>query len=247
MFLSAFICEDNPVQLKRMTKIVNDFILANGYAMQIGLATSNPTALLAYLKKNPPQSALYFLDVDLHHEINGIDLAMKIREMDISGRIVFVTTYSELAYLTFRYRLEVMDYIVKDRTGLVKKAVHECLELAYQHYPNILPARESFQIKSAEGVRNVFYEEVMFFETHARSHKLILHTLNGRIEFRGTLDEMEKLSPDFCRCHNAHVVHTKNIKSVNKTQGIIEMVNGETTYVTRRKMKELIARLTSDE
>ena len=169
---------------------------------------------------------------------------MRIREIDALGKIVFVTTHSELSYLTFRYRLEALDYIVKDTKEYMEKSVQECLELEYQYYQSVEPIKESFQIKSAEGVRNVFVEEVMFFETHSKSHKLILHTINSRIEFRGTLDEMEGLNSEFYRCHNAHVVNVKNIKCLDKARGTIEMINGEITFVTRRKVKELVVRLT---
>ena len=110
--LKAFICEDNKNQREKLTKIIEDIILIENYDMDLGLSTSDPYELINSIT-GTTNTGIYFLDVDLHSDINGIQLAEKIREHDPRGFIVFITTHAEMSYLTFIYKVEAMDYIIK--------------------------------------------------------------------------------------------------------------------------------------
>lgn len=67
--------------------------------METGLITEDPYEFIEYIKENTA-SGIYFLDVDLKSDINGIQLAEQIREYDPRGFIVFITTHAEMSYLT---------------------------------------------------------------------------------------------------------------------------------------------------
>lgn len=56
---------------------------------------------------------IYFLDIDLSFNMNGINLVVMIREYDLLVKIIFVISYMDLVYFIFLYKVEVMDYIVK--------------------------------------------------------------------------------------------------------------------------------------
>ena len=100
MILSVLICEDARKQRERMDTIVNNYIALKDYDIELVLSTDNPADLLEYVKAHPKQKTLYILDVHLgQHEINGIVLAKQIRELDFSGKIVFVTTAVSLVTL----------------------------------------------------------------------------------------------------------------------------------------------------
>ena len=53
-------------------------------------------------------------DIQLEADINGIKLGSEIRKYDPIGNIIFVTSHSELTYLTFVYKVSAMDFIFKD-------------------------------------------------------------------------------------------------------------------------------------
>jgi len=242
MARSIFICEDNPNHREAMEAIVRDYISLKNYDMPLSLSTDNPTELLNYLDTNKQKNSLYILDVDLQHELNGIALAAKIRENDTFGTIVFVTTHAELSYLTFRYRIEALDYILKDDIEDIPKKVQECIDIAYSRNVDKYSKKDHFQVKSGAGiVENIPIDTIMLFSAHHKAHKIVLHMENGRIEFYGTLDEIEKLSEDFYRCHRVNIVNTKNIKRVNKADKTVDMVNGEIALVAAKKIKDLIA------
>lgn len=131
--LNVIICEDNENQRKRITKFIEDSIMIENLDMKIALSTENPMEIIEYLNKNEI-SGLYFLDVDLQSDINGIKLAEVVREYDPRGFIVFVTTHAEMSYLTFLYKVEAMDYIIKDNIEIIKDRIHQCILNAHKKY-----------------------------------------------------------------------------------------------------------------
>jgi len=238
--LAIFICEDDSKQREHIEAIVRRHITMTGYQMELVLSTDNPREFLDYLETHPQSSGLYILDVNLQQKMDGITLAQKVRELDIRGKIIFVTSHAELFHLTFRYRVEALDYIVKNDLESIAKSVRECMEIAYQHYLNSTLQQACYQMKTGDSVRNIPLGEIMFFESHHISHKVILHTKNKRLEFYGALSDIEDTSPDFFRCHKSFLVNAKNIRHVNKASREIEMINGEIALVTAKKIKGLL-------
>jgi len=242
--LSVLICEDDAQQRINIEKITNNHITAKNYAMEIALSTSDPTALLNHVEKNQNSSAIYLLDVNLKHEINGIALASALRKIDVNGIIIFITTHLELSFLTFEHKVEAMDYIAKTSFEGIAKKIKECLDVAYTRYLNHSSKTAYYQVKAGDKIRKIPLDDIMFFESHHISHKLILHTTNGLLEFYGSLSEAAQISTHFYRCHQSFVVNTKNIKCVDKTSRNVEMVNGEALFVTAKKVKKLIDAMT---
>ena len=241
MTLSVFICEDDHVQRKNIEDVITSHADKKNYDVNIVLSTNNPTKLAGYLAKNTVQNSFYILDVDLQHEINGIALAKEIREHDLDGIIVFVTTHMELTHMTFKYRVEAMDYIIK--ADSMMKEVCECLDLAYNRYLAALSEDEYFQVKSTVGLQRIPVDRIMYIEAnHAVSNKLTLHTLNDRVEFRGTLKDIETVNPSFFRCNKSYIINTKNIKRVQRIQkiGEAEMKNGKIVPIGEPKIAALL-------
>jgi len=239
--LRIFLCEDDPQQLKQLKTTVTDYIALKDYDIELALTVNSPAMLLDYLDTQPQRNALYILDVDLSHEMNGIELGGEIRERDPYGKIIFVTTHEEMIPLTFRHRVEALDYITKDRPG-VRERVEACIELAYRRYQDDVLEKPYFQIKTGETMRNIPIDEIMFFESdsHKARNKVILHMANGNEEFYGSISEAAEASPDFYRCHQSYVVNVKNVKCVYRPKKMAEMVNGEFVLVASRKITDLL-------
>lgn len=110
--LSVFVCEDDKIQREKLEKIIRNVIMIEELEMEFTLSTGDIKELLELVKKLEP-IGLYFLDVDLQQELNGIELASEIRKYDTFGKIVFLTSHTELMPLAFQYRVEALDYIIK--------------------------------------------------------------------------------------------------------------------------------------
>lgn len=239
--LNIFICEDNKVYRENVRKIVEDIVIIEEFDMQIALDTESPEEVLEYVK-NSDISGIYFLDVDLKANLNGIQLAQKIREYDSRGFIIFVTTHAEMTYMTFIYKVEAMDYIVKDNYENLKRRVHDCIINANNKHMCKAEEKRIYSIKQGDRVLNIDYNKILFFETAPIIHRIILHCVDRQIEFYGIMKDIDSQLKDegFCRCHTSFIVNRKNIKEIDKKNRIVYFANGEECLVSTRGLKALI-------
>ena len=124
--IDIFICEDNKKQLNLFQKYISNLILMEGFDMQIVQATADPHVILKEIR-TAENTGLFFLDIDLKSDMDGLALAQRIRQIQPRCFIVFITSHSEMSFLTFQYKAEALDFIVKDSTEHIKAKIHECL------------------------------------------------------------------------------------------------------------------------
>lgn len=111
--LNIFVCEDNPAQRQAIVQIIQNTVLIEELDMRLVLETADPYELLEKAASSQ-DTGIYFLDIDLSSSINGLQLAQQIRLCDPRGFIIFITAHSELSFMTFQYRVEAMDFVLKD-------------------------------------------------------------------------------------------------------------------------------------
>lgn len=98
--MKIFVCEDDPRQRENMVSIIKNYIMIEEKPMELALATDDPYEVLEQ-SKEMNDIGCYFLDIQLEADMNGIKLGSEIRKHDPVGNIIFVTSHSELTYLTF--------------------------------------------------------------------------------------------------------------------------------------------------
>ena len=238
--LDIFVCEDNAAQRRTVVNIIQNTVLIEELDMQITLDTGDPYMLLEKVKTSQ-NTGIYFLDIDLNSNMNGMKLAQQIRLYDPRGFIIFITAHSEMSYMTFQYRVEAMDFVLKDNPAEAKVKLRECLLSAMERHT--LQTNKTHKVYTLEvGGRkiSVDYEDILFFETSSNIHKVILHAKDRQIEFPSTLKELTGvLDSNFVRCHRACLVNKNNIKEVDTKNRIIHFANGETCLMSTRMMKGL--------
>ena len=238
--LNIFVCEDNEVQRRTIVQIIQNTVLIEELDMQLVLDAGDPYILLERVKTSQ-NTGIYLLDIDLGSNMNGLKLAQQIRLYDPRGFIIFVTAHCELSYMTFQYRVEAMDFVLKDNPAEAKVKIRECLLNAMERYT--LQTNRTHKVYTIEinGRKiSVDYDDILFFETSGNIHKLILHGKDRQIEFSGTMKELaDTLGSDFVRCHRSFLVNKKNIKEVDAKNRILYFANGETCLISTRMMKEL--------
>lgn len=238
--LKIFVCDDEFVYRNRITNMVKNYLLMKDYDIRFQLATEDPLAILSYISENKTEG-IYFLDIDLNSSLNGIELGEKIREYDPAAKIIFVTSYTDLAYLTFIYKVEALDYIVKDNVETLQKKVTECIDIALKRYLNTAQeVRPQILVKSGLINIKLYVDEILYFESSPTPHKLIIHLDNRMIEFLGKIKEVEAINDYFCRCHQSFVVNLLNIKEINKKERIITMKNGSKCFISTRHLKKVV-------
>ena len=238
--MDIFVCEDDAVQRRTIVQTIQNTVLIEELDMQFVLNTGDPYVLLEKIKTSQ-NTGIYFLDIDLGSSINGMKLAQQIRLFDPRGFIIFITAHSELSYMTFQYRVEAMDFVLKDNPAEAEVKIRECLLNAMErHTLQTNRVHKVYTIETGGRKISIDYDDILFFETSRNIHKVILHAKDRQIEFFSTIKELlNALDGDFVRCHRSFLVNKKNIKEVNTKNRIIYFTNGETCLMSTRMMKEL--------
>lgn len=233
-----FICEDDNIQLLELKKYIENYICIQNYDMCIKLATTNPEEIIKYLEKNKTKMGVYFLDIHLNHALNGLKLAEIIKTMDDAAKIILVTSDNNLAYMTFKYKLEILDYIKKSNLDEVKQRIKDCIDtLMFRMLHN--KKEEFFSCKEGENIKNIEVSRIMYFETSIKPHRIIIHLLNDTMEIYGSITEIVNQYDMFIRCHESIAVNKEKIRQIDKSKRQITLKNGETITGSLRLMKNI--------
>lgn len=241
--MNVAICEDNQKVLNQITDYIDKYTFIEENSIKIVLNTVNPYEILEFIENEPIDCV--FLDIDLNSEINGLDLAKIIREKYPLVSIIFVTTHSEMLTLTFKYRVEALDFIIKDNINMLQMNVIEALRTAYEKYRKLglQSSLSMFQMKNSGFIKNIKYEDILYFKVADAAHKVILITTNGYYEFYDSLNEIEKQYEKFVRCHRSYIVNIDGIKEMNKKERLLIMKNDDKCPVSFRRLKAIEKRI----
>lgn len=238
--LSVYICEDDKAQLNRITKAIEKTILTEELDMDIAISTTDPYELLKKVE-NINSPGVYFLDVELNSTIDGIELASKIRKYDPTGFITFVTTHPELSYLTFKYKVEALDYIVKSDNEDLEISIKDCvLNANKKAIDTKKETKKFFYAKCGQKVLHIPYSEIIYFGTASIPHKIVVHTVNRRIEFYGHIGKiMDELDKRFYKCHKSNIINKEHITMVDKKNREIHLTGDNICVASVRAIKGL--------
>ncbi len=238
--IQIYLCEDDKKQLRNWENIIKKYLLMNLTESQLYCSTSSPEELL-YMRKHSNITGLYFLDIDLKAEKNGIELAQEIRKYDPRGYIVFVTTHSEMAVLTFRYKVEAMDFIAKDDFKKLAEQICACIQNAERNNKIQLESSDRLlSIKIDKTSLVLDQNDIIAVTTGDDYHKITIHTKTGIRQIPGSLKELKAaLSPSFCQCSRSAIINLKHVASFSREDAIIIMNNKETYTVSVRMMKKV--------
>ncbi|MCD7752099.1 MAG: LytTR family DNA-binding domain-containing protein [Lachnospiraceae bacterium] len=242
--LDLYICEDNQNQLNTIQRYVENAVLIDEMDMRLVLSSRDPHALLDEIGKGENVGA-YFLDIDLKSDMDGLTLAQEIRRLDPRGFIIFITSHSEMSLLTFRYKVEALDFIVKDDVSDLQARICEYLHNISEKYSsgkNRTVKRLGISVGSH--LSYVELDRIYYLETTDNIHRLRLHAVNREIEFPAQLKEVqEQLDERFFRCHRSCVVNLDMITDIDYKDGIIFLRGGFKCPLAARTKRVLKQRM----
>lgn len=168
--------------------------------------------------------------------MSGLELAVKLREYDPRGFIVFITAHDDMMFETFRYRLEALDYIVKGAPAMMAARVNACLESVCERMMNEPDGKTAYcTLKVYDTVRHIPMQKILYFEAVGSRHTLVLHMDDEVLEFNSSLNHFEeKLGGNFWRCHRSYLVNRARISNVRLKENLVELDNGETCLLSRK-------------
>ena len=241
--LKIFICEDDNDQRATLATVVKNYLMMMDVDATLELSTHNPDDLLSW-NTSENHDFLFFLDIELNHQTNGVVLASKLRNIYPHAKIVFITSHTEMAFLSFFYKVEALDFIQKTSYEELKLKVIDALNTTLARIKIPLPSQKEFiLIRNNYTDIKLVVDDIMFFITTQTPHKINVHLINRQSEFYSSIKDISSYNDAFFRCHQSTVVNVNNIASVDRKNRTIHMIDGETCKVSVRYLKGLLDKL----
>jgi len=236
--VSIFIFEDDIVQAQYMREIVEDICQANEIAFDFIDVTSRSDEILERIPQTL-RTPIYFLDIEIKgEERKGLSVAQDIRKVDQSGIIVFVTTHSKFAPISYQYMVSALTFIDK---GLDYDERYQMIEQCLFHYETInenTVMTDDFVLTNKHTTVRVPFREVEYVMT-AESHRLVLVTDKRMIRFYGSLKEVEDIDERLIRCHRSYVVNREHVKTYDTSERMLVLKSGKHIPVSRRLVRTI--------
>ena len=228
--IKIYICEDDANQLTKIQTTVSRLISENKYPMSISAYSTNPTDIIDAVElKSPEYLGLYFLDIELNADIDGFELAKKIRELDPRGFIVFVTTHSELLHLTFEYLIEQLGYIIKASTIDMDIQIEKCMANAVAKYKALKDNHEANQTISFSTLTKEYHfnpKELIYITLSSIPHTIEICSKHTIIQSRGNIsDTLKKLPKYFVQISRDTIINVYAVSHYDKITQKLRLKN----------------------
>jgi len=172
---------------------------------------------------------LLVLDIEMG-EINGLELAKRVRDQDKNIPIMFVTGYDE--YMQYGYDVSALHYLIKP---VNKERLFQALDkLSVNGEEEV----KSLIVNSENGISRIQINHVLYVE--AAGHSSIMHTVEAVLHLKESLGEMERQvlsTGEMIKCHRAYLVNLRFISAIQNSNLILD--NGERLPISRNQMKNV--------
>jgi len=217
--MKIFLLEDELSQQIRVEKHIAEIAKELEIKLDV-ISTGKITEFENYIQHSDIHQ-LYFLDIHIQdNEYCGLEIAQKIREANPYAIIVFITTKSEFASITYRYKVSALDFIDKNlNEDLFRLKIKECIE-----YLTTIP-----------------FKDILYIETVGSAYKLNLVGKNFQKEIAGSLsDVLEKdVEERYFSPHQSYIVNRSMIVGMDKKRKQLLLKEGYSCPISRSNIKRV--------
>lgn len=173
---------------------------------------------------------IVFMDVEMPY-LNGIAAAKKLREIDTSVALIYVTNFMQ--YAVEGYEVNALGYLLKPinyarLSSVLQKTLNSFVTQA-----------KGLLVKTASGLKKIYPDELLFVAISG--HLLEYHTSHAVFESWGSLKEIEKNLPEkhFARPNSNTLVNLSFVKGFDRNDVLLS--EGSRLAMSGRKKKEFEA------
>ena len=213
------ICDDDINQIEYLKPIITTWAKDNRHPITVSAFPSAEAFLFAHEEQNDVDILL--LDIEMK-EMNGVELAKKLRAENDRLQIIFVTGYDK--YIADGYDVAALHYLIKPvrpeklcevltRAARLLSDMESCLVFSSNHSSIKLPLNKIVYIES-------------------ELNYICIHTADVSYKTRMTLSEIEKkLDDGFFRTGKSFIVGLRFVKSIS--HGLITLDDGTEIPLSR--------------
>lgn len=213
------VIDDNAADTEYISALVTRWVKESGHTAHI-LAFPSAEAFLFQYEEEKAFDIL-LLDIEMG-EMNGVDLAKKIRLQNDAVQIVFITGYPD--FIAEGYEVDALHYLMKPVSfeklnAVLQKAaanlekMERRLRVTYDHRTDLLP-----------------FSQILYIE--AQKQYVLIHTFDEtyrmKRSFNKILEEFNKL---FYKCQRSFCVNLSHITRIKSSSVLLK--NGEEIPISR--------------
>lgn len=195
-------CEDVKADALLLRQMVEEYLDENSYTGQIDVFESGEALLAAF---RPGLYQIVFVDIYLQ-DLNGMQVARRLRELDEELSIIFLTISEGHALQS--YSIRAAHYLTKPLDySLLSEAMARCGSKLDEYSRQI----EVFEHRIPVSIR---LQDILYIEA-VRRHRVI-HTVKGAVNTSMTMEvlKMRTVDSSFVRCHRGFVINMRKISKV---------------------------------
>ena len=220
MKMKITILEDSVIESERLKNGIRKYGQQYDWDIEIDEYESGEE----YFSKNSEgttiQASAFFLDIQMG-QMNGIEVAKRLRESGYQGIIVFLTAFRE--YVFRGYEVRALNYLLKP---VKENTLFLCLDEIAKELSN-----NTYIYRNKQEIVSIPYADILTFSS--RLHYVDILTVDGKCyEQMSTLNKIiVHLPSEFIRTHRSYIVNMAHIYRI--TSGTIELSNHLTTQIAR--------------
>lgn len=211
------ICDDDEIYLEKIKPRLAAALKNAGLGGEVSYFTDGNLILSDFERREPYD--IVILDIDMP-KINGKNLAEKLRVLDSSFFLVFITSYKSEVYNTIPYRINA--FIPKDSAD--EYMVSE-LERVFEDYKKYKPEYEILSVISEQGKREIRIPtgDIFYFYCSNKTN----YAVTGAEEYRLSdkrFSEIEKcyLNKGFFEICRGCMVNIRKVREVQSSAVILD-------------------------
>ena len=221
--LKIAVCDDEMLFLKTLKKQISEIISDDNYSV---FEFFSGEQLIESFQRE--KFDIVILDIEMDG-INGIETARKIRDIDRSVTIAFLTNHENFSIQG--YDVDAKRYILKQQPEYMYREQLVALFKDYNQNHKRLNYNKNGKAFSVK-VSDIIYFEVL-------NRKITLHSLNGDYDYYGKISELdnEYRNDGFIKVGKSYLINVAHIKFIDKNDVILK---DGTTILLGRNIKNQV-------
>ncbi len=205
MNLHIAICDDDPSQIQYLSQLLTDWSAQRCHSLRITSFSSAENFLFHY--EDDKSFDFLLLDIEMG-QMNGVELGLRLRQMNREIQIIFITGYMD--YIAAGYDVEALHYLLKP---VVAEKFFAVLDRGCERMQQ---REKALFFETSEGMVRIPMYEIRFLEVQ-RNYV----TIHAKEDYtvKKTLSQLEQdLDDGFFRTGRSYLVNLRWIQKITKTE-----------------------------
>ncbi len=228
--ISVALCDDEPIALDMISAAITSCFSRYGYELLLEKYGNSVVFSKIICEK---KYDLVFLDIDMPG-INGIDLGVKLKDINDRTAIIFVSNYEGRVFDAFKAQ----------PFGFVRKSTFlkdvESIVKLYAEYANKSAERDFIEYKTHMGTQKIYVDEILYVECEGDVQNFYIKNCTQPVKVRLRMKDLAQTLRDkgILRCHHGYLVNYRYVKRINADT--VVLTNGASVLISRNRKKEFM-------